>query len=242
MADAHVNYAHWDIETLIDSFNAKAAPSFFDSERHFLDALDLATLDGVLDVGCSCGRFVELLRSRGYQSHYTGVDISVPSVEIGRRNYPDLEFFAGNYLEFPTRHRYDLVNATGVVQHEPNYQALVGKMLRDSARYVLFDAKLCDVPEPIADINRCYCESGNSRIHMVCFSLSHLIDFVSGLPECGEISVFGYPTKPNAATVGPADVINNWASCGVFIDKSKPRGVGDIRCPDLAGSAARPRG
>lgn len=241
MPDTPVNYAYWDNPSLIDGFNAKSVRSFFASETHFLDAIDVPSLDGVLDVGCSCGRFVELLQSRGYRSHYTGVDVSASSIEVCRHNYPQLDFISGNYFGFSATRPYDLINATGVVQHEPHYKDLIAKMVRDSTRYVLFDVKLCDVPEPVVDIDRVYCELETSRIHMICFSLSHLMDFVMQLPGCGSVSLLGYPTRPNSATHGPSEIIDHWVSCGVFIDKSKPRGLSDIQCPPMVGTFERSR-
>jgi len=232
VSDETTNYPYWDNPSLIQVFNRKSVGSFFRSETHFLDAIDVPALDGVLDVGCSCGRFIELLRSRGFRSRYTGVDISEASVQMCRDNYRELDFFAGNYFDFRPERTFDLVNATGVVQHEPGYRNLIAKMLRDSTRYVLFDVKLCHVGEPMVDIERCYCQIEDSRIHMICFSFHHLTDFLLQLPTCGEVSAFGYNTPPNAATHGPAELIDGWASCGVFIDKSRPRGLGAVELPD----------
>ena len=226
------NYGYWNNDAMIGTFDRKSVGSFFRSETYFLDAIDVPAMDGVLDVGCSCGRFVELLRSRGYRSHYTGVDISEPSVQICRRNYPECDFIAGNYLDFAAPRTYGLVNATGVVQHEPEYQRLIRKMLRDSSRYVLFDVKLVNTPEPVADIDRCFCQIGASRIHMVCFSFPHLTDWLLRQEDCGAVSMFGYPTPPNAETHGPAELIHQWASCGVFIDKSQPRKLVAVDLPD----------
>lgn len=232
MPDPTANYAYWDDASLINGFNHKGVGSFFRSETRFLDQIDVPALDGVLDVGCSCGRFVELIRLRGYRSHYTGVDVSEASIAICRQNYREHTFFAGNYLAFTPDRPHDLVNATGVVQHEPHYEELIAKMVADSRRYVLFDVKLCEVAEPVVDIDRCYCQIGQSRIHMICFSLAHLADLLMRLPECGTVSLLGYHTPPNSATHGPVDVIHHWTSCGVFIDKSQPRGFGTVELPD----------
>jgi len=232
MADLDTNYAYWDAPSLIDGFNEKSPRSFFASETRFLQKMDVPSLAGVLDVGCSCGRFYDLLSSLGFRSRYIGVDISEASIQICRKNYPALDFYAGNYLDYRLPSTCDLINATGVVQHEPHYPDLIAKMVRESSRYVLFDVKLCNTAEPVVDIERCYCEIGSSRIHMICFGYRHLLELLLALPDCGEISLFGYPTPPNSSTHGPEELIRHWVSCGVLIDKAKPGNLVEIDLPE----------
>jgi len=224
-------YQFWDNSTLINGFNQKNASSFFNSETYFLKKLDKSALRSTLDVGCSCGRFIELLSANNIVTDYCGLDISEKSIDKCKQNYPQHRFFVENFLNWNTSEKFTLVNATGVVQHEKNYQELIRRMINTSDKYVLFDVKLANISKPMVDINTCYCEYDDCRIEMICFSLDHLISALESSTDMGEISVYGYSTPPNKTTTGPASIINHWASCGVFIDKSKPFRIAEINVP-----------
>ena len=76
MVSDTVNYAYWDNSELLHNFDEKHVGSFFASEFELLKRVDIQTLDSVLDVGCSCGRFYELLAGLNFTGRFCGVDIS----------------------------------------------------------------------------------------------------------------------------------------------------------------------
>lgn len=232
-ADAPDCYEFWDHPELIQGFNRKNADSFFSSETYFLNKMDTTCIESVLDVGCSCGRFIELLSAQKIDAQYTGLDISEHSIHQCLKNYPNHTFILDNFLNWYTSSRFSLVNATGVVQHEKKYPDLIRKMIDISERYILFDVKIANTTQPVIDIHKCYCKYGEHKIEMICFNLDHLLSLLESIQNTGEVSIFGYITPPNKTTVGPESIINNWASCGVFIDKSKAFGIADIEIPEF---------
>jgi len=95
----------------------------------------------VADLGCGSGIFTHLMRRQGYDC--VGLDLSPKLVEIGRRNYPDVEFVEGDveHLPFPTA-SFDGVLLSGIVHHLPDPSrcaAEVFRILRPGGRFVAFD-------------------------------------------------------------------------------------------------------
>lgn len=225
-----VNYRFWDDNALLDGFDDKCEHSFFQSETYFIDKIFPEKLTSVLDVGCSCGRWIELLKSRGFSGVYHGIDISLPSIQRGRKNYPQCLFDHRNFLEMSCDSLYEFVNATGVVQHETAYLALIKKMVATSSHHVLFDLKLANIDTPLVDIEQCYCEVGAEKIHMVVLPMTYLIDLLSDI-GIGKVAILGYETPVNRTTVRPKS-INKWVSCGVYMDKSMPFSIDVVAMPE----------
>lgn len=227
-----INYSFWDDKNLVSSFNKKSASSFFDSEKRLLEETTPNNLKTVLDIGCSCGRFIELLNSLGFRGKFSGIDISSPSIEICQKNYPMHQFKVKNALDLDTNTKYSLVNATGVIQHEKNYQILIQKMLSLSSEYILFDLKMSNTSQPIVDINRCYCRVSTEKIHMITFNYHHLIDTLKNSKGVGDVIIYGYETPPNKQTTRP-DSIKRWASCGVLIKKGRNFNLSRVTLPEF---------
>jgi SAM-dependent methyltransferase len=95
----------------------------------------------VADLGCGSGVFTHLLHRQGCKS--IGLDLSPKLVEIGRHNYPDIQFVEGDveHLPFPPA-SFDGVLLSGIVHHLPNparCAAEVFRILRPGGRFVAFD-------------------------------------------------------------------------------------------------------
>jgi ubiquinone/menaquinone biosynthesis C-methylase UbiE len=95
----------------------------------------------VADLGCGAGVFTDLLRQRGCEC--VGLDLSPKLVEVGRRNYPGIEFVEGDveHLPFPAA-SFDGVLLSGIVHHLPDparCAAEVFRVLRPGGRFVAFD-------------------------------------------------------------------------------------------------------
>ena len=230
MSNKETNYGFWDEKQLISSFNSKTAKSFFRSETELLVHVQPSQLANVLDIGCSCGRFIELLDQQHFTGNFYGIDISAPSVDLCKKNYPQHRFDFINALDLDTKNQYELVNATGVIQHEVRYKELITKMVNLSSNYIMFDVKLADIAQPMVDIERCFCEVGGCKIHMVVFSLSHLLSLLQSITDVGSVWLYGYETPPNDETTRPDD-INSWVSCGVLIKKGEPFSIASATLP-----------
>lgn len=209
----------WTREEMVDKFAVKTPEDFFRTERHFL--ADLApTIGSVVDVGCASGRFVELLSSLGANDfRFFGIDLVEASIEAARRAYPTQEFVTGDLLalDLSTIERADLVNATGVMQHEPRYLELVDAMIQLSNRHVLFDLKLAAIEGHLIDIDRSFVTIGDDRLYYIVYDLAVLLrQLVALAPRLTAVSVFGYETPPNQRTT-VVDDIGSVASAGMLL-------------------------
>jgi len=211
-------YEYWDQVVLIDHFDSKSQDSFFKSETALLKKINIASLNSVLDIGCSCGRFYDLLSALGYPSAFSGIDISQQSIARCAINYPAADLIWGNALDYDFNRRFDLVNATGVMQHEAAFGELMHKMVALSQRYVLFDIKLANVSKYLFDIEQAYCQLNNQRIPIICMSYQELIQTLSQIKGVGAVYLFGYETPFNQQTVLPRS-LDKWASVGVLIER-----------------------
>jgi hypothetical protein len=140
------------------------------------------------------------------------------SVQNARKLYPQSEFIHANALEYSTQKTFDLVNATGVCQHEPQFETLVQKMITWSDRYILFDVKLAAINDHLINIDVAYCNN-ESPIYFNVLSLNKLISFLKKLENISRISIYGYVTPKNARTVIPEN-LGSLVSAGILLEKS----------------------
>jgi SAM-dependent methyltransferase len=218
MRDQH---RRWDEAEVIAQFAHKGVGDFFRSETRYLEEI-AADIGSVLDVGCASGRFIELLRHYGVEPDFTGVDVSAASVAHACAAYPQARFIAGDALDLTLDATFDLVNATGVCQHEPRFETLIRRMVDWSARYVLFDVKLAPIDAHLIDIGRAYCGAPGNRLHYMVLAPRLFCAFLQGLGGIGHISIYGYETPLNARTVIPKG-IGPIVSAGVLLEKGSEK-------------------
>ncbi len=219
------HYRRWGDRDLVEHFAGKSTGDFFRTEIHFLEHHAHA-LVSALDIGCASGRMIELLRKWAPVIDYTGVDIVEANIARARQLYPEASFHLGNALDFRPGRRYDLVNATGVCQHEPRFEAMIQHMLDLSSRHVMFDVKLTAASEHVVDIDQSYCAFGEKRLYYVLLAWPRLRDYLVGLAGVASIEVFGYDTTPSRNAHFPVSV-GRLASAGVFIT------LGQASAPDI---------
>lgn len=221
--DLDPHYRRWNQAEIVTRFAEKRADDFFESETRLLKPI-ADSIGSVIDIGCASGRFVELLNTFRIAPRYTGLDLSEASVETARRLYPSHSFHCANALSFEPGEKADLVNATGVMQHEPQFEALLDRMIAWSRRYVLCDVKLANTASHLADINTSYIASTPPMYFVVLSARA----FLAGLAARNDIrraEIFGYETPRNANAVVPDDV-GPLLSAGVLLHVGKPAGRG----------------
>ncbi len=85
--------------------------------RREIALLEQATRPGrLLDVGCSVGGFVKAASERGYAAQ--GIDISAPSVAVGRKH--GLQIYAGDFLTEAFAERFDVITMWATLEHLPD--------------------------------------------------------------------------------------------------------------------------
>lgn len=215
-------YERWSDPDLVEKFASKNVDEFFRTEIWALDKT-AGDFDSVLDIGCASGRMLELLKEYSDNLSYTGVDISADNIERGKALYPGSEFVLGNALDFQPQQTFSLVNATGVCQHEPDFESLVQHMVDLSHRFVMFDFKLAALEDHLIDRDRSYCQFGEHRLYYVLLALPRFLTFMSKLSGVSRVAVWGYDTNKSQRSTVP-DGIERLVSAGVFIEK------GDAPC------------
>jgi len=215
MIDDH--FQLWTNKSTISFYTDKSATQFFPSETHFLKSVG-ADVSSVLDVGCACGRFRELLISLGIAASFSGLDIVPENIETARRLYPDCTFFIGDATAMDLPELYDLVNATGVFQHVPGFALLLRRMLALSRRYVLFDVKFAAVDDHLVNIECSYSEKEGKRAYFICLNFQRFLEELQAIPGIATISVYGYCTPRNQYTV-VSPGIEPLVSAGVLLTK-----------------------
>lgn len=222
-----VYYKRWSDENCVRSFADKCAADFFASERRFLERI-LKDVDSVLDVGCASGRYVDLITDVRPQIRetlkYVGIDISPENIENARRLYPRYQFELVNALDFAPGQKFDLVNATGVCQHEPEFELLIERMLSWSARYVMFDVKLANVPGHVIDMTRSRAGTDDNPLYFILVSYKQLLDFLLRQPGVVNVELFGYVTPTNQRVRLP-DGVEAVVSTGILIEKGSANGA-----------------
>ena len=92
------------------------------SRYHF--AALFAEGKSVLDAGCGIGYGTALLASHAAEA--VGFDISPDALSYAAANYPTARFLAGSAIAFPVPdHSVDLVTVFEVIEHLPDWQALI---------------------------------------------------------------------------------------------------------------------
>ena len=215
------HYLHWQEPSVVSKFAYKEVTDFFRSEAHILNQIT-PWVSSVLDIGCASGRFIELLRQYIHDFTYTGLDLSLESIQNACRLYPDSRFFHANGLDFSISETFDLVNATGVCQHEPHFEELIQNMIKLSHRYVLFDVKLATISEHLIDLKLAY-RQYEPPIYFIVLSLEQLKSFLQSQKGISEISVFGYVTPRDTNTILP-DTIGEVVSAGILLEKAAASG------------------
>ncbi|HEY9080158.1 class I SAM-dependent methyltransferase [Magnetovibrio sp.] len=215
-------YKRWYDQDCIRSFDSKGAQDFFESEVRFLKTI-APNVHSVLDIGCASGRMIELLNDILPQYTYCGIDIVQQSIENAQKSYPDSTFHHCNALEFECEDTFDLINATGVMQHEVKFEELVHRMIGWSNRYVLFDVKFANIDAHEVDIKRSYCGTEH-KLNFVLLSPTLFVDFLKRQKNVKKISMFGYETGLNSRTVVPAGV-DRVISAGVLLELGQVTGA-----------------
>lgn len=95
--------------------------------------------ENVLDIGCNTGELCHIL-SKNYNIYAEGVDINESAINIAKKRYPKLRFFAGNINNIKIRKRYDVVIMMQVIEHleEPEKMLkTVKEHLEDNGRIII---------------------------------------------------------------------------------------------------------
>lgn len=213
----------WSSEKSVKYFKNKQPDDFFLSEKVMLERVASST-SKILDIGCASGRLIEILNCIIKRFEYTGLDIVQEQIENARQCYPEHTFLCDDVKNINYLDKFDLVNATGVFLHYPDYEMLLDVMVTASRKYVLFDVKFANIDEHLIDLANCYSEIDGHKQCYIIYSPDIFLDFLKRTKGIEKIEIYGYPTKTNSLTVIPQK-IGQIYSAGVLLTKNKKSNV-----------------
>lgn len=125
--------------TKVETMLAQSQPRFFaaiadldwysGSHRQWIDDLDLAAGDRVLEIGCATGALTDYLKDGGYG--VTGIDRSSAMVRRGKKTYPHLDLQVGDAMMLPyDDSAFDVVVAASVINVVPDARKVMSEMQR----------------------------------------------------------------------------------------------------------------
>lgn len=93
----------------------------------------------LLDVGCASGYYSEVVRSlENYQVTYHGCDYSEAMISCARQHYSNTDFSVADITDLPfDSNTFDVVVASGVLEHVPDHEQAVQEICRVASRYVI---------------------------------------------------------------------------------------------------------
>ena len=215
-------YAYWDSDVALSKYKTPRLWSErFRSEVHYLKQIAKSGMS-ILDVGCATGDLYLGLKEVQNDIKYTGLDIANNVLQVARALSPDATFILGNILEddvLKEEERFDIVIATGIFQHEPEYERLLNRMLALSKRYVLFDLKICHTNPTICNIEEAYCDH-DEPVYFIVLNIHELKNMLLNLPKIGLISLFGYYSGTNKCVRLPQSLNEPVCSAHVLLEKT----------------------
>lgn len=211
------NNNYWSLDQSIFQFKNKKLNDFFYSEKYLLNIIK-NNFNSVLDIGCASGKFIELLNQYSNFFSYFGIDFVDEQIKIAKKNYKseNYNFILGDFLEFKFKKKYDLVNATGVIQHTYDFKKILLKMISLSHKYIIFDFKVSNEIVNLTNIDQSFIKMNNDILPYIIFSKNYIFDFLKIQKEIEDITFIGYETRSNKNAVIYSDIKKIY-SVGVLI-------------------------
>ena len=209
---------YWSNKDSVDAFKIKRENDYFLTEKHLFSKISYK-FKSVLDVGCATGNLINLLSNYSKKLDYTGIDIVEEQIRIAKKQYSKFRFINSDLLQHNFRKKFDLVNATGLIQHSANYIDIIKKMINLSSKYVIFDIKISKLDKNFINLKDTYIKVGSNKIPYIIFSQNMFNEELKKIKNINKIYFYGYPTHINKNAKIPIE-IKKVISVGYLIEKS----------------------
>ena len=146
---------YWSNKESVESFKIKRENDYFLTEKHLFNKISFK-FNSVLDVGCATGNLINLLSTYSKRLDYTGIDIVEEQISIAKKQHSKFRFVNSDLLKYNFRRKFDLVNATGLIQHSANYKDIIKKIINLFLKYVIFDIKISKLDKNFINIKILY--------------------------------------------------------------------------------------
>ncbi len=207
----------WATDISINQFKNKEKTDFFKSEIYLHEKIKYK-IKSILDVGCASGRIIELLKVYYKDFNFLGIDIVEDQINQARKNYPLYKFSCSDVFSLDIINKYELINATGVFQHEKNYMKLLNFLWEMTSKYLLFDVKFYDFEKDLNNINTAFCNIDGNLIPFIILSPKAFFNHLEKLSQLQSVNIIAYETEKNKLTTLPTNIIK-MVSAGILLEK-----------------------
>ncbi|MDC0033750.1 class I SAM-dependent methyltransferase [Alphaproteobacteria bacterium] len=184
------------------SHNRHRREDLYPSEKNFLPRV-VKEANSVLDVGCACGGFAQIMKGYNPSLTYSAIDIVPTMIEQARQQNPTGHYTvaAGHALPFG-KQTFDLVHCSGVVHLNSSYEMIISEMWRVSAQYLLFDMRLTDSASQTGTFKVDFGAASKAASEVLPYHLvnsteaRNIIEALPAPPE--QVEVFAYYHAPSA--------------------------------------------
>lgn len=211
----------WETNTSINQFKNKKRFDFFRSETYLHEKIK-CRINSILDVGCASGRLIELLKFYYKDFEFLGIDIVENQIKQAKRNYPSYKFSCSDIFSLNSLIKYELINATGVFQHEKKYKKLLKFLWNRASKYLLFDVKFLDYEKDLNNINKAFCNIDGNLVPFIILSPQVFFNYLKKLSNLQSINIIAYETEKNNITTLPSN-IKKMISAGILLEKKSSK-------------------
>jgi ubiquinone/menaquinone biosynthesis C-methylase UbiE len=132
--------AQWAIaEPQLEKLKRGETVDVFESFMAIMNYIPNSKRYSFLDCACALGYYYDVMTIRGtHQIDYTGTDFSETAVERARARHPSVQWGIEDLtaLSFPDS-AYDIVMASGVLEHVPAWELALMNITRVAGEYVI---------------------------------------------------------------------------------------------------------
>ncbi len=100
----------------------------------------------VLDIGCSQGGFIPILKKLNKNFKYQGLDFNQKILSIAKKKYPFFKFTKINdnkFLKY-TKKKFDLVIIFGILHLNKDWKKIIKEAFKTTKKYLIFDLRETD--------------------------------------------------------------------------------------------------
>ncbi len=93
----------------------------------------------LLDCACASGYYFDVIRLLSHHDiSYTGSDLAPSAIEIARARHPEIDWHVASIVNLPFDNKsFDIVMASGVLEHVPAWKDGISEMARVTRQYVI---------------------------------------------------------------------------------------------------------
>lgn len=182
----------------------------------------------VVDLGCGSGAMSQVVRAISPKTRYLGVDLNPVLIRRAAARYGNAQtrFIQGDLWEFlkGAEASADGIMAWAVLYACAEFERLISRMIARAKRFVLFDMRVANISETVADIGMAHTVYDGTKGPYVIASFRALLDELRrhgrGLQRA-EIAGYDYPVGP---AVWMSGRLPQPSVISVVLEKGRPAG------------------